>query len=63
MRIVMTAVLALAAVFTLSACNDPDVATGAAVGAVAGAMFADDPLEGAIIGGAGGAIIGGGLNP
>ncbi len=63
MKLVLNAVLAFAAMLTLSACNDPDVATGAAAGAVLGAIVADDPLEGAIIGGAGGAIIGGGMNP
>lgn len=63
MKLVLNAVFALAAALTLAACADPDVATGAAIGAAAGAIIADDPLEGAIIGGAGGAIIGGGMNP
>ena len=62
MKLILNAVLALAAMLTLSACNDPDVATGAAAGAVLGAIVADDPLEGAFIGGAGGAILGGGMN-
>jgi hypothetical protein len=63
MKLFLNAVLALATMVSLSACNDPDVAAGAAAGAVLGAIVADDPLEGAIIGGAGGAIVGGGLNP
>ncbi len=63
MKLMINAVLTIAFAATLTACNDPDVAAGAAIGAVAGAIIADDPLEGAIIGGAGGAIVGGGLNP
>lgn len=70
MKRVKIAVVALATTLSLAACTDPamnDVAAGAAVGAVGGAIIADmtggDALEGAIIGGAGGAIVGGGLNP